>query len=53
MAMPLYPLIKTLFPKFVTTTEAIGRAMIEFVASGASKPVLESEGINRLAADER
>jgi hypothetical protein len=45
---PLYPVLKTLFPKYVTTTEQLGRAMIEVVRRGAPKPILESADINRL-----
>jgi uncharacterized protein YbjT (DUF2867 family) len=39
---PLYPLWKTSFPKHVTTTEELARAMIRVAKRGASKPILES-----------
>lgn len=39
---PLYPLWKTLFPKYVTTTRELARAMIQVAKHGASKPILES-----------
>jgi uncharacterized protein YbjT (DUF2867 family) len=42
IAAPLYPLWKVLLPKYVTTTEQLGRAMIEIGKHGASKHVLES-----------
>ncbi len=47
---PLYPLWKALFPKYVTTTEQVGRAMLEVAKEGAPKPVLENEDINAIAA---
>ncbi len=40
-----YPLLKHL-PAFVTSTEQLGRAMIEVAKHGASKHVLESADIN-------
>ncbi|HTO87003.1 MAG TPA: NAD-dependent epimerase/dehydratase family protein [Thermoanaerobaculia bacterium] len=39
---PLYPLWKTLFPKYVTTTRELARAMIQVAKHGASNPILES-----------
>jgi uncharacterized protein YbjT (DUF2867 family) len=47
---PLYPVLKALFPRHVTTTEAIGRAMIAVARRGAPKAILESADINALAA---
>jgi hypothetical protein len=49
VAAPLYPLLKALFPRYVTTTEKLGRAMINVAQSGAPKSVLESDDINALA----
>lgn len=43
---PLYPVLKTLGPKYVTTTECVGRAMISVARHGAPKRVLESQDIN-------
>jgi uncharacterized protein YbjT (DUF2867 family) len=43
---PIYPLIRTLFPKYVTTTEELGRAMIKVAKQGARKSVLENRDIN-------
>lgn len=45
---PLYPMWKLLFPKYVTTTECIGRAMIKVAKQGAPKHVLEVWDINSL-----
>ena len=35
-------------PKYVTTTEQVGRAMIRVAREGYPNPVLENEDINRL-----
>jgi uncharacterized protein YbjT (DUF2867 family) len=43
---PLLPLLKGRFPKYVTTTEQLGRAMIEVAKHGAQKRVFESMDIN-------
>jgi hypothetical protein len=43
---PLYPVLKMLAPKYVTTTECVGRAMINVARRGAPKRVLESQDIN-------
>ncbi|HET9317434.1 MAG TPA: NAD(P)H-binding protein [Vicinamibacteria bacterium] len=48
---PLYPLLKRLFPRHVTTTRRLGRAMILAAAVGAEKRVLEAVDINALAPD--
>jgi uncharacterized protein YbjT (DUF2867 family) len=45
---PIFPILKKLFPKYMTTTEQLGRAMIKAVKHGAPKQVLEAEDINRL-----
>ncbi len=45
---PLYPLWKALFPGYVTTTEQLGRAMIQVARHGAPKRVLENRDINAL-----
>jgi hypothetical protein len=49
ISRPLWPLLKR-FPRYVTTTERLGRAMIEVAAHGAPKQILESEDINRIGA---
>jgi uncharacterized protein YbjT (DUF2867 family) len=45
---PLSPLLKALFPNFITTTEQVGRAMIKIAKQGASKRLLENSDINAL-----
>lgn len=44
----LFPLLKRLFPRSVSTTEQIGRAMIAAARTGAPKAIIETEDINRL-----
>ncbi len=45
---PLLPLLYKLFPKYVTTTEQIGRAMLKVARQGWPKPVLETVDINKV-----
>ena len=45
---PLYPVWKRLLPKYVTTTECVGRAMLNVVRHGAPKRFLENQDINGL-----
>jgi hypothetical protein len=47
-AAPLLSLLNRVAPKYVTTTEQVGRAMIRVARDGYPKPVLESEDINRV-----
>jgi uncharacterized protein YbjT (DUF2867 family) len=44
-----YPVLRRVFPRQVTTTEAIGKAMLTIARSGTSKRVLGSPEINELA----
>jgi uncharacterized protein YbjT (DUF2867 family) len=46
---PLYPILRTFMPSYVTTTVNLGRAMIEAAYSGCSQHVLETPDINALA----
>jgi uncharacterized protein YbjT (DUF2867 family) len=46
---PLLPLARALLPNTVTTTERVGRAMLNAAKRGASKPLLENRDINDLA----
>jgi len=46
---PLFPLWRRLFPRLVTTTELVGRAMLAAARQGAPRPVLETADINALA----
>jgi len=50
LAAPLWPLIRRLAPRHVTTSEAVGRAMIEVAARGYAQRVLENPDINALGA---
>ena len=43
---PLLTLLNRVAPKYMTTTEQVGRAMIKVAKDGYPKPVLESEDIN-------
>ncbi|HWH51567.1 MAG TPA: hypothetical protein VN651_08475 [Gemmatimonadaceae bacterium] len=45
---PFVPVLRRAFPKYVTTTEQIGRAMLAVARHGAPKRILESEDINEL-----
>ncbi len=45
---PFNPLFLKLFPKYATTTEVLGRAMIKVAHQGAPKRILESQDINAL-----
>jgi uncharacterized protein YbjT (DUF2867 family) len=45
---PLLTLLNRVAPKFMTTSEQVGRAMIKVARDGFPRPVLESEDINRL-----
>jgi len=43
---PVFPLLRAVFPKSVTTTEQLGRAMLRVAMDGYSKPILESRDIS-------
>jgi uncharacterized protein YbjT (DUF2867 family) len=47
-AAPLLTLLNRVAPKYMTTTEQVGRAMIGVARDGFPRPVLESEDINRV-----
>ena len=49
---PLYPLLKMFFPNYVTTTECVGRAMLNVTKRGFPKPILENRDINNVCAKE-
>jgi uncharacterized protein YbjT (DUF2867 family) len=48
---PLYPALRLLFPKYVTTTECVGRAMLKVTRQGAPKRVLENPDINEICCN--
>lgn len=43
---PVFPLLRGLFPGFVTTTERIGRAMLHIARTGNAERILENRSIN-------
>jgi uncharacterized protein YbjT (DUF2867 family) len=45
---PLFPVLKALFPNYVTTTEQLGRAMLKVAREGFPKTVIEARDIRRL-----
>ena len=45
---PILPLLKSAFPKYITTTQQLGRAMLRVAGSGFPRPILESQDINSL-----
>jgi nucleoside-diphosphate-sugar epimerase len=45
---PVLPLLYSLFPKYVTTTEQMGRAMLTAAKQGAPRSVLETWDINKI-----
>jgi uncharacterized protein YbjT (DUF2867 family) len=45
---PILPMLLRLFPKHVTTTDHLGRAMLVVAKHGYAKPVLEAEDIARV-----
>ncbi|MFJ1762976.1 epimerase [Amycolatopsis sp. NPDC088138] len=46
---PLYPVLRRLAPRAVTTTEEIGRAMLEVAAHGYERQILENADITAAA----
>lgn len=45
---PILPMLKALWPKYVTTTEQMGLAMLHIAKHGAAKQVLETWDINNV-----
>ena len=48
---PFWPMLYRLFPQYVTTTEKLGRAMLQIARHGSPKPIVEARDINALAGD--
>jgi uncharacterized protein YbjT (DUF2867 family) len=46
---PLFPLWRRLFPKYVITTEDVGRAMLQVAGRGARERVLENRELGELS----
>ncbi|MDU0204236.1 NAD-dependent epimerase/dehydratase family protein [Paenibacillus sp. MAH-36] len=44
---PFYPMLEKWFPNSVTTSEKVGRAMIEVAINGYPKPIIESSDLNQ------
>jgi uncharacterized protein YbjT (DUF2867 family) len=49
LTAPLWPLLRTVFPRYILTTEQIGHAMIVAAKNGYPKQVLESTDIYNLS----
>ncbi len=49
LTAPVFPALRRFFPAAVTTTEAVGRAMLRVARDGADKRVLDAAHINALA----
>lgn len=47
---PLFPLLNAAFPKYVTTTEQVGRAMLAVAKGGHPEAIVENQAIRKLAA---
>lgn len=49
LVVPFFSLLRGIFPDSILTTEDMGKAMLNAVRYGYSKPVLEKDDISRLA----
>jgi uncharacterized protein YbjT (DUF2867 family) len=47
---PLYPVLRTLFPRYVTTTEQLGHAMLGVARHGSGTRILETPDINAVTS---
>jgi uncharacterized protein YbjT (DUF2867 family) len=47
---PLYPLLRRLFPKYVTSSDRVARAMIRVASEGAPARILENRPLDQLGA---
>lgn len=50
VAKPLYPVLRRIWPNQVTTSEAIGKAMVNIAAGGWPRQLLDPKDINAAAA---
>lgn len=50
VTLPLFPVVRRLFPRNVTTTTTLGRAMLRVAADGWPKRILETRDINEAGA---
>lgn len=46
---PLYPVLRRLAPRHVTTSVDVGRALIHLASEGFPRPIVNTEDINRIA----
>jgi hypothetical protein len=46
---PVLPFLRRIAPRRITTTVAVGRAMIALALHGYAKPILDPEDINKAA----
>ena len=49
LTSPIYPMLKKAFPKYVTSTDNVGKAMINSVLQGNKSRILENRDINLVA----
>jgi hypothetical protein len=45
---PILPLLRSIFPSQIATTEQMGRAMLKVARNGYPRPILEAKDINSL-----
>jgi hypothetical protein len=45
---PILPLLKSVFPQYITTAEQLGRAMLRVAKQGYPRPILETKDIDTL-----
>ena len=48
---PLYPILKRLAPRYVTTSVEVARALLRLAAQGYPRAIVHNEDINRLALE--
>ena len=46
---PALPVLRYLFPKFITSTKLLGRAMLKVASQGYDKPIIKAEDIYELS----
>ena len=46
---PILPVLRRAFPRLITTTESLGRAMVNVAVDGWPKHILETPDINAAA----
>jgi uncharacterized protein YbjT (DUF2867 family) len=52
LTRPFWPMLYRMFPQFVTTTERLGRLMLQIARRGSPKPILEARDINPLTGNQ-